>query len=223
MWSNYPNALTYIAFFTYLRNTILIAGGSVVGTLFSCPPAAYAFARMRWWGRDVYFIVMLATIMLPIISIIFPLYLMFKSWGWIGTLLPLIVPAFGGTPLYIFLLRQFFLTIPRELSEAATIDGASEFGTFWRIILPLAKPPLITISIFTLMSNWNDFLGPLIFLPQEPLWTVSLGLQQFFSIHLTAWAYLLATSFVFTLPVLLVFVIAQRLFVQGITLTGVKG
>jgi multiple sugar transport system permease protein len=195
----------------------------MIGTLVSCPPAAYAFARMRWWGRDVYFILMLATIMLPFISIVFPLYVLFKTWGWIGTLWPLIVPAFGGTPLYIFLLRQFFLTIPRDLSEAATIDGASEFGTFWRVVLPLAKPALITVAIFTLMANWTDFLGPLVFLTQEQSWTLSLGLQQFFSVHLTAWAYLLATSFVFTLPVLLVFIVAQRLFVQGIALTGLKG
>jgi len=221
-WSNYPNALDFIPFWRYAWNTFVISGASVVGTLVSCPIAAYAFARMEWRLRNVLFGVALSTIMLPYLATMVPLFVIFRQFNMIDTYWPLILPAFGGNPLYIFLLRQFFLTIPRELSEAAIIDGAHDFGIFWRIILPLAKPALATVSLFTFLASWRDFLAPLIFLQTSDLYTLSLGLQQYQSIHQTAWAYLMAASVVFVLPVAVVFLLAQRFFIRGIALTGLK-
>ena len=159
--------------------------------------------------------------MLPFLATMVPLFVIFRQLNMINTYWPLILPAFGGSPLYIFLLRQFFLTIPRELSEAAVIDGCSEFGIFWWVILPLAKPVLATVSLFTFLANWRDFLAPLIFLQSNDLYTLSLGLQQYQSLHQTAWAYLMAASVVFVLPVAVVFLVAQRFFIQGIALSGI--
>jgi multiple sugar transport system permease protein len=222
IWSNYPNATRYIPFWRYAWNTVVISGASVAGTLFACPIAAYAFARMRWRLRNVFFALSLTTIMLPFLATMVPLFVIFRQLNMIDTYGPLILPAFGGNPLYIFLLRQFFLTIPRELSEAALIDGAREFAIFWRVILPLAKPALATVSLFTFLANWKDFLAPLIFLQTSDLYTLSLGLQQYQSVHQTAWSYLMAASVVFVVPVAVVFLLAQRFFIRGITLTGLK-
>ena len=222
VWSNYPNALTYIPFWRYAWNTFVISGASVVGTLFSCPIAAYAFARLRWRLRGFFFAACLTTLMLPFLATMVPLFVIFRQLNLIDTYWPLILPAFGGSPLYIFLLRQFFFTIPRELSEAALIDGCTEFGIFCRVVLPLAKPALATVSLFTFLTNWRDFLAPLIFLQSNDLYTLSLGLQQYQSLHQTAWAYLMAASVVFILPVAVVFLVAQRFFIQGIALSGLK-
>jgi multiple sugar transport system permease protein len=222
IWSNYPNALNYIPFWRYAWNTFVISASSVVGTLFSCPIAAYAFARLRWRLRGFFFAVCLTTLMLPFLATMVPLFIIFRNLGMIDTYWPLILPAFGGSPLYIFLLRQFFFTIPRELSEAALIDGCTEFGIFWRVILPLAKPALATVSLFTFLANWRDFLAPLIFLQSNDLYTLSLGLQEYQSLHQTAWAYLMAASVVFILPVTVLFLVAQRFFIQGIALSGLK-
>ncbi len=222
VWSNYPNALDYIPFWRYAWNTFVISTASVAGTLVSCPIAAYGFARLRWRMRGFFFAMCLSTLMLPFLATMVPLFVIFRQFGMIDTYWPLILPSFGGSPLYIFLLRQFFLTIPRELSEAAVIDGCSEFGIFWRIVLPLAKPVLATVSLFTFLANWRDFLAPLIFLQSNDLYTLSLGLQQYQSLHQTAWAYLMAASVVFVLPVAVVFLIAQRFFIQGIALSGMK-
>ncbi|MGH2345225.1 MAG: carbohydrate ABC transporter permease [Chloroflexota bacterium] len=221
-WSNYPNALNYIPFWRYTWNTLVITTASVGGTLFACPAAAYAFARLEWRLRGFFFSLALGTIMLPFLAIMVPLFVIFRQLNLIDTYWPLILPAFGGSPLYIFLLRQFFLGIPRELSEAAHIDGAGEFTIFRRIILPLSKPALATVSLFTFLANWKDFLAPLIFLQSSDLYTLSLGLQQYQSLHQTAWGYLMAASVVFVLPVAMVFFAAQRYFIQGISLTGVK-
>jgi multiple sugar transport system permease protein len=222
IWQNYPNALTYIPFWHYTWNTLVITLASVAGTLFACPVAAYAFARLEWRLRNFFFALSLTTIMLPFLATMVPLFVIFRQLNMIDTYWPLILPAFGGNPLYIFLLRQFFLGIPRELSEAAYIDGANEFTIFLRVILPLAKPALATVSLFTFLANWKDFLAPLIFLQTSNLYTLSLGLQQYQSLHQTAWAYLMAASVVFVLPVVVVFLAAQRFFIQGIALTGVK-
>ena len=222
VWSNYPNALNYIPFWRYAFNTFVISASSVVGTLVSCPIAAYGFARLRWRLRGFFFGLCLTTLMLPFLATMVPMFVIFRQLNMINTYWPLILPAFGGSPLYIFLLRQFFLTIPRELSEAAFIDGCSEFGIFWWIILPLAKPVLATVSLFTFLANWRDFLAPLIFLQSSDLYTLSLGLQQYQSLHQTAWAYLMAASVVFVLPVAVVFLVAQRFFIQGIALSGIK-
>ena len=223
LWQNYPQALRYIDFGRYFLNTVIIAGGAVCGTLFSCTLTAYAFARLQWKGRNLLFALCMGTLMLPFQVQMIPLYIVFRHLGWIGTYLPLIVPAFFGNALYIFLLRQFLLTIPRELSDAASIDGAGEFVTFWRVVLPLVKPALAAVALFSFLDSWQDFLGPLIYLDNQATYTLSLGLQLYYSVHSTAWAYLMCAAVVFTLPAILVFVMAQRTFIQGITLTGVKG
>lgn len=227
--NNYPDSLQFIDFWRYFFNTLVISGLSVVGTLFSCPIAAYGFSRLRWSLRDPLFFFCLSTIMLPFVAVMIPTYVLFRSFNWIGNMnilwgwAPLIIPAFGGNPLYIFLLRQFFLGIPVELSEAALIDGATEFQIFTRVILPLARPALVTVSIFTFVGNWTDFVAPRLFITQKTQYTLSLGLLDYFSLHQTEWTYLMAACVVFVLPVMVLFFFAQRLFVEGISLTGIKG
>ncbi len=229
VWKNYPDALQFIDFWRYFFNTVVISVFNVAGTLISCPIAAYGFSRMRWSLREPLFFLCLSTVMLPFLAVMVPMYIMFQSFHWIGNLnilwgwAPLIVPAFGGNPLYIFLLRQFFLTIPAELSEAALIDGATEFQIFSRIILPLSKPALTTVGIFTFVGTWTDFLAPRLFITQKTQFTLSLGLLDYFSLHQTEWTYLTAACVVFVLPVLVLFFFAQRLFVEGVSLTGIKG
>jgi len=229
VFDNYPDSLRFIDFGRYFFNTAVISVLSVVGTLFSCPIAAYGFSRIRWSLREPLFYVCLSTIMLPFVAVMVPTYILFRSFGWIGNTnilwgwAPLIVPAFGGNPLYIFLLRQFFLSIPSELSEAAVIDGANEFQIFRQIILPLSRSALVTVSIFTFVGSWTDFLAPRLFITQKAQFTLSLGLLDYFSLHQTEWTYLMAACVVFVLPVVILFFFAQRLFVEGISLTGIKG
>ncbi len=222
-WENYTEALTILPFALYLRNTAVITLLTIVGHLVSCTLIAYAFARLRAPGRDVLFVVMLATMMLPYPVTMIPLYVLFNRLGWINTILPLTAPAFLGSPFYIFLMRQFFLTIPRDFEDAARIDGANTLQIIARIMAPLALPALATVTIFTFQATWNDFLAPLIYLQKPELYTVTLGLQFFRSSYTTNWAYLMAASLVTTLPVIVVFFVAQRYFIEGITLTGVKG
>jgi len=222
-WKNYPQALTYIPFLRELANTLIISIGSVIGTLISCPPVAYAFARLKWKGRNFLFGVCLSTMMLPFMATMIPLYVMFRQIHWINTFYPMIVPAFFGTPLYIFLMRQFYMGLPKDITEAAHIDGAGEFRVFWQIITPLTKPALISIALFTFLANWTDFLAPLIFLNDSHMFTLSLGLQQFQSAHFTAWSYLMAACVVFTLPVVILFFFLQRYFLEGISMSGSKG
>ncbi len=222
-WANYPEALTFVPFGRYTLNTLLITVVTIVGHLLSCTVVAYAFARLRAPGRDALFLVVLATMMLPYPVTMVPLYALFLALGWINTILPLTVPAFFGSPLYIFLLRQFFLTLPTDLEDAARIDGANTAQIIWHIILPLARPALATVAIFTFQATWNDFLAPLIYLHNPQSYTVTLGLQFFRSSYTTNWAYLMAASLVTMLPVVLVFLLAQRLFIEGIALTGIKG
>lgn len=229
VWNNYPESLQFIDFWRYFFNTLVIAVLLVVGTLVSCPIAAYGFSRIRWGLREPLFYLCLSTIMLPFVAVMVPTYILFNQFGWIGNMnllwgwAPLIIPTFGGNPLYIFLLRQFFLGIPADLTEAAVIDGANELQIFVRIILPLAKPALTTISIFTFVSAWTDFLAPRIFITQKAQYTLSLGLLDYFSLHQTQWTYLMAACVIFVLPVMTLFFFAQRLFVEGISLTGIKG
>lgn len=223
LWRNYIEALRYIHFVTYLRNTTYVCTLVVVGTALSSSLVAYSFSRLRWPGRDLLFLVALATMMVPFQVTLIPLVILFERLGWIGSFRPLWVPAFLGSAFFIFLLRQFFLTIPQELSDAARIDGASEFDIYWRVILPLAKPALATVVLFAFIGSWNDFLGPLIYLSDESNYTLALGLQQFQSQHGSEWAYLMAVSTVITLPVILLFFFTQRTFIRGIALTGLKG
>lgn len=222
-WANYPEALTYVPFGRYTLNTLLIAAMTILGHLLSCTVVAYAFARLRAPGKDFLFLVLLATMMLPYPVTMIPIYIGFKTLGWVNSFLPLIVPAFFGSPFYIFLLRQFFLTLPAELEDAARVDGANTLQMIWHIILPISTPALATVAIFTFQASWNDFLGPLIYLHDQSKYTVSLGLNFFRSSYDVRWAYLMAASMVTMLPVILIFFLAQKLFIEGITLTGMKG
>lgn len=222
-WENYPTAVVYIDFFLYLRNTLIIAISATIGALISCSLVAYSLARIPWPGRNVLFILTVATLMLPFQVTLIPLFLVFKGLGWVGDFRPLIIPHFFGGALYIFLLRQFFMTIPMELSEAAHIDGASEFRIYWSIILPLAKPALATVAIFEFIARWRDYLGPLIYLNDQKLYTLSLGIYEYRSQYGAEWGLLMAASVLITLPIMLLFFFLQKTFVQGITLTGIKG
>ena len=224
-WQNYSQALTVYPFQTYLLNTLTIVLFTVTGTLLSCSLAAYGFARLRAPGRDVIFVVLLGTMMLPYTVTMIPVFMLFNRLHWVDTFKPLIVPSFFGSAFYIFLLRQFFLSIPRELEDAARIDGCSPLMSYWRIVLPLSKPALATVAIFTFMDSWNDFLGPLIYLSDESHRTLALALAYFQGsarigpqMHL-----MMAVAFVILIPPLLLFFFAQRLFIQGIVFTGVKG
>lgn len=222
-WSNYPDALTYIPFFRYMGNTFYIALFNVVALTLSSSFVAYGFSRIRWPGRDLFFSVVIATLMIPYAVTLIPTFLIFRRLDWVGTYNPLTIPALFGDAFSIFLLRQFYLTIPHELSEAARIDGASEYGIYGRIILQLAKPALATVALFTFMSNWNDLLGPLIYLSDKNTYTLALGMNGFFSRAGTEWALLMAASTVMILPIIVLFFFAQRTFIQGVALSGIKG
>ena len=223
-WENFPEALTFLPFGRYLVNTSAITFSAILGQLLSSPLVAYAFARLRARGKDALFTLVLATMMLPWQVTMIPLFLLYKTFGWVDTYVPLILPNFFGGAFFIFLLRQFFLTIPPELGDAAKIDGCGYFGTFSRIFLPLSKPGLATVAIFTFMWNWNDFMGPLIYLNSNDKWTVTIGLSRFTGMYgTTAWNLLMAASLITVLPCVLLFFFAQRYFIQGIVITGVKG
>ena len=221
-WENYREAVTAIPFLTYLKNTVIITGLSIVGKVASVTLVAFAFARLQWWGRDVFFIVMLATMMLPPHVTLIPQFILFKQLGWINTFYPLIVPQFFGGPYLTFLARQFFMTLPRDLDDAARIDGCSSWGVFSRVILPLSKPVVIMITILVFNGTWNEFLMPLIYLQSQDKFTLALGLRMFQGEAATSWHLLMAASLLTMLPVLVLFFTAQRYFMQGIVFTGVK-
>jgi multiple sugar transport system permease protein len=217
-------------FLLWTRNTLVIATLTVVGTTISSAVVAYGFARIRFPGRGMLFALMLATMMIPFPVTMVSLFSMFRWLGdatdtqWLGTFKPLWVPAWFGSAFNIFLLRQFFLTIPQELSDAARIDGCGEFGIFWRIILPLSRPALAVVALFAFMGAWNDFLGPLVYLQRPEQFTLALGLQSYRSqVGGTPWHHLMAASVLVILPVVVLFFAAQKAFVQGISTTGMKG
>src|SRR3954469_2333625 len=222
-WSNYPKTVTYVPFFLYLRNTLIISLSSMVGVVASSSLAAYSLARIHWPGRQVLFLMTIATLMLPFQVTLIPVFLVFKNLGWVGDFRPLILPQFFGYAFYIFLLRQFFSSIPMELSEAAYIDGANEWTIFWSVILPLAKPALATVAVFQFIRSWQDYLNPLIYLNDQNLYTLQLGLQQYSSQYGREWGLLMAAAVLISLPPIIIFFITQRTFVQGVTLTGIKG
>ena len=222
LWSNYVKAVTAIPFFLYLWNTVVITALSVIGKVVSITLVAFSFARLRWWGRNFMFVVMLATMMLPPHITLIPQFILFKWWGWIDTFLPLIVPAFFGGPYLTFLVRQYLLTIPRELDDAARIDGCSDFGLYWRIIMPLSKPAILIVVIFVFNGTWNEFLLPLIYLQSSNLFTLALGLRMFQGEASTSWNLLMAASLLSMLPVIILFFATQRYFIQGVVFTGVK-
>lgn len=224
-WSNFIIAVQSIPFFLYLKNSLIIVILVMMGTLFSATTAAYAFAKLQWKGKEKWFVVMLATMMIPIQVILIPTYIMYAKIGWLGTRLPLIVPAFfgGGAAFYIFLLRQFFKGIPKELSESAIIDGANHFQIFLKIMLPLTKPALITVALFVFMATWNDYFGPLIFLSNPDQWTLALGLRAFQTQYGGRYDLMMAAAILIMLPTLVIFFFAQKSFIEGITFTGIKG
>jgi multiple sugar transport system permease protein len=231
LWRNYVDAVTYrgkelgyIPMLRYARNTLYLALLSVTGTVFSNALIAYGFSRIRWKGRDALFALTLATMMVPFPVTMVAVFSIFKELGWIGSFRPLWVPAWFGSAFNIFLLRQFFLSIPRDLSDAAAIDGCGELQTFWHIILPLSKPALAVVGLFHFMYVWNDFLGPLIYLTNERMFTLALGLQAYQSQHGgTEWNMLMAASMIVITPLIMLFFLTQRTFIQGVRLTGLKG
>jgi multiple sugar transport system permease protein len=221
-WQNYPEALTYFPFLLQLSNTLTITLSAVALTLVSCSLVAFSFSRLRWPGRNILFFLMLSTMMLPYQVTMVPLFIIFRQLGWVNTLLPLIVPHAFGVPFYIFLLRQFFLGLPRDLDDAAIIDGCSEWGVYRHIILPLSKPALATVALFQFLGSWNDFLGPLIYLNDPSKYTLSLGIQVFVSTVGVQWGWMMAVTTVLTVPVIVLFFLTQRTFIQGIAFSGIK-
>jgi ABC-type glycerol-3-phosphate transport system permease component len=222
-WQNYPEALTYIPFAKYTLNTLIIAVGAITGNLLSCTIIAYGFARLKAPGKNFFFILMLSTMMLVEPVRIIPIYIIFSKLGWVDSFLPMIIPAFFGSPFYIFLLRQFFMGIPRELEDAALIDGANRLQILWRIIIPNAKPALAAVAIFNFKGVWNDFLYPLVFLHNQNNYTIALGLSFFRSTYSVQWGYLMAASVVALLPMVIIFFLAQKTFIEGISFSGIKG
>jgi multiple sugar transport system permease protein len=221
-WENYPKAWDYLPFGKFVWNTTVLTVLSTIGFLFSCSLAAFGFARLRFPARDFWFAVLLATMMLPGQVTLIPQFVVFQKLGWLDSLKPLIIPSFFGSPFYIFLLRQFFMTLPIELDEAARIDGASTLVIFYRLILPLAKPALSTVAVFSFIWNWNDFFRPLIYLTSAEKMTLAVGLQLFRGRFATEFNVLMAGSTMAILPVVVVFFFTQKTFVQGIALTGLK-
>ncbi len=231
-WQNFVDAVNYIPFGLYALNSLVITIGATVGAVLSNTLIAYGFSRIQWPGRNVLFYVCVATIFLPypvVLVALFDIFSKLPSFGiqgghsWVNTFLPLIVPAFFGNPFYIFLMRQFMMGIPRELSDAARVDGASELQTFWNVILPLTKPAVTVIAILAAVAAWNEFLLPLLYLQENDKYPLAIGLAFFTSEHDVAYNLLMAASTLIVLPVVIVFILAQRFFIEGITVGGVKG
>ncbi|MEN6372271.1 MAG: carbohydrate ABC transporter permease [Armatimonadota bacterium] len=223
LWSNYPKALTIMPFHLYLLNTLQVTVLAVIGTVISSSIVAYGFARLKAPGKDLLFYLVLATIMLPGEVLMIPRFIIFRSIGWYDTLLPLYVPAFFGNAFYIFLMRQFFLTIPADLEDAAKIDGCSPLRTYWQIFMPLSKPVVVTVAVFSFVAHWNDFMTPLIYLNSVNKRTLALGLATFQDVWGVDIVSLMAASTAVLIPVLVIFFLAQRYFVQGVVMSGMKG
>lgn len=222
-WNFFGFTIQGVNFTTYLVNTLFISILACVGATFSSALVAFAFARLRFPGREFLWYICLATMMVPAQVTMIPQFVFFKTLGWYDTFWPLIVPAWlGGGAFNIFLMRQFFMTIPYEMDEAAKIDGCSNFGVFWRILLPLCKPALTTVTVFAFVYNWNDFLNPLIYLDSNNKKTLALGLTNFVSLYGQDYHLLMAASLIITIPIALMFLVGQRYFIQGIATTGLK-
>jgi multiple sugar transport system permease protein len=224
-WSNFIEVLNYpnFPYVQMLGNSIFYACSVAIATVLSCAFVGYGFARLRFPGRDLLFTITIATLMIPPIVTFIPTYVLFKYFGMIGTYLPLIAPYFFGNAFFIFMMRQFFMGISSELSEAAKVDGASEFRIFWQIMLPLVRPALVVVAVFSILYTWQDFFGPLIYLTDPGQYPLSLGLFAFKAQRTTEWALLMAASTMVTLPLVGMFFFTQRYFVQGIAVTGIKG
>lgn len=229
-WNNFWDAWNAENYWLFTYNTVVrYALPATLGTVLSSCMVAYSFSRLRWIGRDTLFALVLATLMIPGWVRLVPLFIIFKQIGWLNTFWPLVVPHFFGNAFFIFLLRQFFMSIPTELSDAAKIDGANEFQIMFRIILPLSVPALAVVALFTFMDAWNDYLGPLIYVNIEEKWVLALGVQRLRNAvaeignRQLAYPYLMAVSSLITLPIFLAFFFAQRTFIEGISVTGLKG
>lgn len=224
VWSNYTEALTVLPFGVFLSNTLIVSIMCVIGQTLSASLVAFAFARLKFKGRDALFLLVLATMMLPGQVTMIPTFILFTIPGWIDSLKPLIVPAFfGGGAFFIFLLRQFFLTIPGELEDAARIDGCNSFGIYRHVIMPLSKPALTAVALLSFIAHWNDFLGPLIYTQSEEKKTLALGLNAFKGLHGTEYHLLMAASVAVLLPIVILFFFSQKYFVEGVVTSGVKG
>lgn len=219
---NYANVFKTIPFFRYLGNTMYVTVMNVIGTLIVTPMVAYSLSKVRWRGRDALFSVVVSTMLIPYTATMIPLYKLWVNWHLVGTFAPLIIPAFFGYPFYIILLRQFMLTIPDELLDASKIDGCNGWQTFSKVVLPLTKPGLATITIFSFLYTFSDFLAPLLYANSADHYTLSLGLQAFLNEHTVDWTSLMAASTLFMIPVLLLFLFAQKYFIEGISTTGLK-
>ena len=232
VWQNFVDAVNYIPFGLYAMNSLIITVGVTIGAVLSNTVVAYGFSRIQWPGRNKMFYLCIATLFLPypvILVALFDIFSKLPSFGlqgaksWVDTFLPLIVPAFFANPFYIFLMRQFMLGIPKELSDAARVDGASEIQTFWKVILPLTKPAIVVVAIFAAVGAWNEFLLPLLYLQDNSKYPLAVGLAFYTSEHDVAYNLLMAAACLVVLPIILVFIFAQRFFVEGITVGGVKG
>lgn len=219
---NYPDALQTVPFLIYLRNTVFLCLFTVIGAVASSAVVAYGFAKIQFAGKNILFMLMIATMALPGQVTMIPVFSIFRALGWYGTYLPLIVPAFCSSAYYVFLLTQFFKTLPLEMSEAARVDGASEWTIFSRLVLPLSKPALATCALFQFIGTWNDFLGPLLYVNDTAKYPLAYGLQQFVSLYGGQYAQLMAAATLFTIPIIVLFFFAQKTFIQGISTTGGK-
>lgn len=220
---NYLYIFTELPFALYVFNSLKVSLLWTLGVVLSSSLAAYAFARVRFWGRNFLFMATLAALMIPAQITMIPLYVIMSRLGWVDTHLPLFVPAYFGSAFGIFLLRQYFMTIPQDLNDAAKIDGCSHFGVYWRIMMPLSKPVLATLALLAFMGSWNDLLGPIIYLYDNNLFTLPLALTRFRGQYYTQWAYMMAGATVSLLPILLIFLFTQKYFVRGVVLSGLKG
>lgn len=222
-WQNFGIAIEMMDFWRAFSNTMIICFTEIVGQLISCSLVAYGFARLRAPGRDVFFFICISTMLIPHQVLIIPRFVMFKELGWLDSFLPLVVPSFFGGAMNVFLLRQFFMTIPLELDDAAKIDGCGYLGVFFRIMLPLCKPALAIVAIFTFMHNWKEFMGPLIYLNSSKNFTLALALMSFQTEGFIDWHLWMAGAFLTMIPPLILFFFAQKYFIQGIVFTGIKG
>jgi multiple sugar transport system permease protein len=224
-WINYYYGVTEIQFFRYMANTLIICAVVVVGRILSCSVVAYSLSHINWPGKRPLFALVLATLLLPTQVTIIPLFIVFSRLGWVNTFLPLTVPAFFGDAFFIFLLRQFFMGIPRDLTDAARLDGASHFNIYWQIVMPLARPALATLVAFTFIWTFTDFQAPLIYLKNQQLWTLAIGLQGFaqrYGVDASSLGAMMAAAVLYALPMVLIFLVAQKAFIRGIVTTGFK-
>lgn len=231
-WENFKDAFISLPFKSYFKNTFMIVFVCVSGILFSCSVSAYGFSRIQWRYRECIFFILMSSIMLPYFATLLPNFIIWTKLGLTNTFVPLMLPSwfgmgtasiFGGGMFNIFLLRQFFRSIPKELDEAAIVDGAGHFTIFLKIVIPLSKPALISVCLFTFLNTWNDFINPLIFLSSETKYTIQIGLRTFIGMYSSQWNLLMVASITAIVPVLIVFIIGQRYFVEGIATTGLKG